>query len=419
MTKLSKFITFLTVYAELYRNRYNQTSADPVSVGLLVNNESIPCTISESEPTPVLDNLWVNQSVLKVVVDAEAIGDTRYLTVVDEGTAEGTVAYNTLFTTNIVFLGEYIDQGIPTSEQPVYTDQSLGKLLVHNGVEFIEFNRGSDGYSLVVDSTSPTGLRWQPFGADDGDISYAGDWVGTAAYRSGDVVKYDGSTYVSVSSNQDKEPPDLLYWAEFVSRGDPGVPGAQGAQGPQGDPGLVWTASWQSEHEYSTNDAILVDGSAYICVSDHTSGTTLSVTTDSNWSLFCGGLGAYTTQTFTIGPQDVQAGRLVIVNDSGGLEYADSTALDHRFRIVGLTKAAGVSGEAVSVVLSGVISGTEISPGSPIWNWVMGAPIFLGSSGMLTQEIEQEGVVRAFQIVVGTPVSTNSMKIMFHPPYLV
>lgn len=61
-------------------------------------------------------------------------------------------------------------------------------------------------------------------------------------------------------------------------QGAPGTPGSQGVQGnqggqgpvgpqgPQGTPGLVWRGPWDSETAYSVNDAVFIDGSAFIAI---------------------------------------------------------------------------------------------------------------------------------------------------------
>ena len=414
MNLLDKFTSYLTVYADLYRNRYDLEQSVAVTSFFLVNNGRMEIEISSTEPTPVLDKLWWNGTELKKTIDTDATGDDKYLVVVMEGTASGTTLYEDIFTTNIVHLDEFIDPNLPLSEQPTYAPQALGSLLVNTGIEYTDFPRGGDGQSIVADSTSLYGLRWQASGSDEGDITYRGEWNSVAAYRNGDVVKYDGSTYISIGSNSDKEPPNLSYWEDFVGKGSPGLPGPQGQKGDKGDPGLVWSGPWTAR-EYQVGETVEVSGSSYIA-------TTVTTQTPPgiDWDLVSGGLGSFLVQSFTVsGAGTVQAGRVVIINDSGTVEYADSTVLDHRHRVVGITLQTGVTSDTVSVVLSGILDGDVIVPGSPIWNWIIGLPIFLGSNGMLTQESEQLGVTRVFQIIVGTPVATNAIRVMFHPPYIV
>ena len=415
MNKLEQFTAFLTVYAELYRNRYELAVDEPITTKFFTKDIQIVVTISDVEPTPQQDVIWWDGTSLKKTVAPAATGNDRYLTVVHSGTATGTISYANLFPSSIVHIGEHIDTGLTKEKQPIFTQQNIGSLLVSNGVEYVSFLRGSDGYSIVADSTSEIGLRWQPTGIDDGDISWKGDWGSTVAYRTGDVVKHDDYTYIAIASNQEKEPPYAAYWSDFIGRGEPGMPGPQGPQGPQGVPGLKWEGKWVSG-TYAEGSAVTYGGSTY-----RASLETSETPPHNDWELVSGGIGHNVKHNFTVSQtgDSIQAGRIVIVNDDGQIEYAFSTTASHRYRVVGLTAQAGDPGQLVQVILSGIVFGSDINPGTPIWNWVLGTPLFIGSNGLLTQESSQVGVTRAFNMIVGIPIAPNTIKLDFYQPYIV
>lgn len=84
-------------------------------------------------------------------------------------------------------------------------------------------------------------------------------------------------------------------------QGDQGIQGPQGVQGPtgpqgiqgiQGDPGadgldISWkTAGWVISTQYYVNDAVPYNGSAYICIQDHTSNAASEPETGGSWTTY-------------------------------------------------------------------------------------------------------------------------------------
>lgn len=62
----------------------------------------------------------------------------------------------------------------------------------------------------------PTGLQGPP-GLDG--IQFVGEWDTDTAYVSGNVVGYDGSSYVCVADNSGSPPPNTMYWGVLAERG--------------------------------------------------------------------------------------------------------------------------------------------------------------------------------------------------------
>ncbi|MBA4104466.1 MAG: hypothetical protein C0485_01820 [Pirellula sp.] len=68
--------------------------------------------------------------------------------------------------------------------------------------------------------------------------TYVGDWSAYRSYSEGDVVTNDGSSYLCVRDNKDREPPGRQ-WAVVAAKGDTGRDGERGGAGPRGMPSPV------------------------------------------------------------------------------------------------------------------------------------------------------------------------------------
>ena len=68
-------------------------------------------------------------------------------------------------------------------------------------------------------------------------INYAGDYSNATAYVIGDVVSYNGSSYVAITSTTGNIPTNTSFWQLLASKGDTGATGATGASGANGTNG--------------------------------------------------------------------------------------------------------------------------------------------------------------------------------------
>lgn len=70
---------------------------------------------------------------------------------------------------------------------------------------------------------------------------FRGSWIATAIYSKGDVVGYQGQSYIAQSHNVNRNPStSAAVWYLLAAEGLQGLPGAQGLKGdpgPKGDPG--------------------------------------------------------------------------------------------------------------------------------------------------------------------------------------
>jgi len=78
--------------------------------------------------------------------------------------------------------------------------------------------------------------------------------------------------------------------------------------------------------------------------------------------------------------------RFVILNSDDELEYADCDILSHGHRIYGISQNAGAAGDLITVLLRGEIENTG-------WAFDIEKPVFLGSSGLVTQTPPTSGFV--------------------------
>ncbi|TAL08174.1 MAG: collagen-like protein, partial [Nitrospirae bacterium] len=69
-------------------------------------------------------------------------------------------------------------------------------------------------------------------------------------------------------------------------RGLPGQRGERGAQGAQGSKGLNWQGQWKIDNDYSLDDGVYNDGSAFICVKAHISSKINEPVAGMNWKEF-------------------------------------------------------------------------------------------------------------------------------------
>ena len=143
---------------------------------------------------------------------------------------------------------------------------------------------GAQGPAGAQGPTGPAGLVWQSA------------WSSTATYKLHDAVSYSGNSYVSLIANNTGNQPNTspTAWSLLAKAGaqgatgpagpqgpqgatgatgaqgpagPQGATGASGAQGPVGPPGMVWRSGWNGNTSYNANDAVVWNGSSYICLS--------------------------------------------------------------------------------------------------------------------------------------------------------
>jgi len=192
---------------------------------------------------------------------------------------------------------------------------------------------GSNWNEAIVINSS-TGVVTFPFTTFAG-LVWRGPWVASTSYAVNDAVENDGASYVCrqahTSGSNDDEPGvganAATYWELLAAKGlqgsegpagPPGATGAtgpqgptgadgqdgaqgpqgpagadgqdgaqgpqgpqgpagndgaDGAQGPQGPAGLVWQGAWATATAYAVDDAVENNGSSFVCIQGHSSGS--------------------------------------------------------------------------------------------------------------------------------------------------
>jgi hypothetical protein len=99
--------------------------------------------------------------------------------------------------------------------------------------------------------------------------------------------------------------------------------------------------------------------------------------------------------------------RIVRSVDASAVGYADCTDTTHGDDTLGMTTGAALEGESVEVQRVGAISFNG-------WAWTPGEPVFLSTSGAVTQTAPEEGA--AFVQVIGHAESATSIQLHIEPP---
>ena len=146
---------------------------------------------------------------------------------------------------------------------------------------------------------------------------WKGTWDADTTYEEKDVVENDGSAYICILGNTNKEPPNATYWELVASKGDTGP---QGPEGDPGDPGLEWKGAWSSETAYVENDGVSHSGSSYICVLGNTN---KEPPNETYWNLLAekGASGEGTGDV--IGPASATVDNIAVFGASSGKEIKD------------------------------------------------------------------------------------------------
>lgn len=182
-----------------------------------------------------------------------------------------------------------------------------------------------------------------------------------------DVLIEDGSqgnTYIESPADtvivSDESPPDF----EIVSVAEQGPQGPQGVQGP---PGLQGPQGLRGESGVS-------DGKEFLAIA----------------------------------ATDLSGHRIVHPGAGNTVEYIGNDSL--RTDALGMTKGAALQDAQVVIITSGQIE-------EPSWNWQLGTPVYLGKTGLLTQQVPLAQDSR-FCLVIGVPMSPTSLFIRISIPLL-
>ena len=99
------------------------------------------------------------------------------------------------------------------------------------------------GFHLVKLTEAPVQITMT------GGIQFDGDYSAGTEYTTGDVVTYEGSSYVAITGTTGNLPTNATYWQLMAAKGatgNNGEAGSKGDKGDQGNPGVVQSVNGQS-----------------------------------------------------------------------------------------------------------------------------------------------------------------------------
>jgi len=116
-------------------------------------------------------------------------------------------------------------------------------------------------YICIQNTTGhdPTNQTYWDMLVEEGQagLVWRGAYNGSTAYADGDAVSYSGSSYICIVPTTGNLPTNGTYWNLLVE---------VGAAGEQGIPGLVWRGAYSGGTTYAPGDAVIYQGSSYICI---------------------------------------------------------------------------------------------------------------------------------------------------------
>jgi hypothetical protein len=162
------------------------------------------------------------------------------------------------------------------------TDNSKWQLVAHKGDTGSQGNQGDTGVQGDkgdTGSTGPTGAK-----GDTGSTGSQGDKGDTGASGSQGAKGDTGSTGPTGAKGDTGNTGSTGAKGDTGStgaKGDTGSDGSPGAKGDTGDKGdtgaaggeVAWQGAWATSTVYAVDDTVENDGSAYICIQAHTSGS--------------------------------------------------------------------------------------------------------------------------------------------------
>jgi len=97
--------------------------------------------------------------------------------------------------------------------------------------------------------------------------------------------------------------------------------------------------------------------------------------------------------------------RAVVLNASGAADYADCTLPAHMGRFAGITAGAASAGQSATIINAGPLT-------EPSWAWTPDAPVYLASSGLITQTPPATGFLQ----IIGMTLSATTLFISPREP---
>lgn len=203
-------------------------------------------------------------------------------------------------------------------------EYQIGDVVSYGGYTYYALEANSD-----VVPTSDVDV-WRPFVEG---INNRGLWQasgsGVLPYRTGDVVRYGGNSYLCIADATTQNPADTDYWELFTE-------------------GFAWQQNWTSGTPYKLNEAVKFNASTYICIQSHTASSLNSPDVDVDhdyWDTLADGSASavVTVQGDMVYRDESGAQRLPI--GELGAEHADHEGTLHKVQPILVVNPAGTEPE--------------------------------------------------------------------------
>jgi hypothetical protein len=204
-----------------------------------------------------------------------------------------------------------------------YSNYQIGDIVTYGGYTYIAKTNNSQ----QKPAEQPT--HWDVFITG---FNLRGDWGDDSTsqdYRTGDVVRLGGWTYLAIANSNGIKPPNTTYWEKL-------------------NEGASWKDTWTDATDYNKGDVVQQGVNSYICVLEHTSSNSVNdPATDvagTYWNFFSGGAesGNLTTAGDIVyyggsGPVRLPAGspgQVLKVNDAGDApEWTSFGSINHVYYV--------------------------------------------------------------------------------------
>jgi hypothetical protein len=189
--------------------------------------------------------------------DLAQYGGTTYMATADIAAGGAVPSANgtwTVFSSGVNFLGQWL----------LATSYKKNDLVQYGGTTYV----ASADIAAGGGAPSANGA-WTVFSAG---VSFAGAWATGSAFKKGDAVSYNGSSYVATADILANAPAPSVNgnWALFTA-------------------GVNLTGAWNNATAYKKNDLVTYGGSSYFAAADI--GTAAAPpSTNANWQVLAGGL---------------------------------------------------------------------------------------------------------------------------------
>jgi hypothetical protein len=294
----------------------------------------------------------------------------------------------------------------PLRYDPALTQQKLREVLAfYEAIGFFYFVGGSapdpsvgiDGQWALKTDVSPwkiwlhTGGIWVEQSAAALGVNPKGAWNSGTAYVIGDSVSLNGTSYIAIANNTNQTPPNATYWQVLAAKGDTGP--------------AAWTppAAWTTATAYTVGppaSVVTQNGSTYVCIVSHTSGTFATDLAAGKWQLVAqrgndgANYAATSTTSLVVGTGTKSLTTQLNLAYTAGARVRLSHAADITKYMEGLVTAYDSGTGAMSInVLSAVGSGT-------FNDWSINIAGDPGSADFIT--------VRRFEYTITTSTNTVS-----------